>query len=107
MEAIDYSQLDPGIRDTVQRLREAGFETSDSGDGVSKPADQIEIPFPHVAAGVNPLTMLANSRAMQIILGVLWTVEATYFPKTGNAILLATREMFTPEEWAGARGEQS
>lgn len=46
---------DPGIRDVVQLLNDHGFETADSGDGVTKFADpdwadghwQI-IPAPHV-----------------------------------------------------------
>ena len=36
MKDIDYGELDPGIRETVRRLNEEGFETCDSGDGVSK-----------------------------------------------------------------------
>lgn len=38
---IDYSELDPGICYVVQWLREAGFNTSDSGDGVSKLIDPV------------------------------------------------------------------
>lgn len=36
MEDIDYDDLDSGIRETVRWLRGAGFDTRDSGDGVSK-----------------------------------------------------------------------
>lgn len=38
-ETIDA--LDPGIRDLVIALNDAGFRTTDSGDGVSK-AEDIE-----------------------------------------------------------------
>lgn len=38
MSDIDYEALDPGIRRTVRWLRSLGFETTDSGDGVTKPA---------------------------------------------------------------------
>lgn len=49
---IDYDAIDPGVRETVRRLNALGFETTDSGDGVSKldegyPADEI-LDFPHV-----------------------------------------------------------
>ena len=33
---LDYSEIDPGIRETVRWLRSHGFETTDSGDGISK-----------------------------------------------------------------------
>jgi hypothetical protein len=55
---IDYDALDPGIRDTVRRLNILGFETTDSGDGVSKlaaghPADEI-LNIPHVFIRCSP-----------------------------------------------------
>lgn len=40
--------LDPGIRRTVLWLRQMGFETTDSGDGRSKPKDEEVEPYPHV-----------------------------------------------------------
>jgi hypothetical protein len=36
VEDIDYEALDPGIRRLVKLLRDNLFETTDSGDGVSK-----------------------------------------------------------------------
>lgn len=33
MQEIDYSELNPGIRETVRFMREHGYETVDSGDG--------------------------------------------------------------------------
>lgn len=50
-EPIDYEALDPGIRKTVKWLRERGFETADSGDGVTKAgaiADGDALDYPHV-----------------------------------------------------------
>lgn len=48
----EVESLDPGIRDLVVQLRAAGYETTDSGDGVSKSKDWYEsgeaIPYPHV-----------------------------------------------------------
>lgn len=49
---FDYEQLDPGIRRVVRLLREASFDTTDSGDGVTKLAagwDREEVhDQPHV-----------------------------------------------------------
>lgn len=48
---MDYDELDPGIREVVRRLNEAGFITTDSGDGVSKAeliASGDAMDFPHV-----------------------------------------------------------
>lgn len=39
---IDYDEIDPGVRRLVRLLRDNGFETCDSGDGVSKYADAPE-----------------------------------------------------------------
>lgn len=39
MEEIDYEKLDPGIRKLVKLLRDNGFDTTDSGDGISKFTD--------------------------------------------------------------------
>lgn len=52
-----YEELDPGVRETVRRLRAAGFRTTDSGDGVSKlaagwPEEEI-ILRPHVFISVD------------------------------------------------------
>lgn len=49
MTDLDYTILDPGIRGAVQYLRERGFDTADSGDGVSKPADERDRDIAHVA----------------------------------------------------------
>jgi hypothetical protein len=79
---VDYRYLDPGIRDIVRRLNEAGFETTDSGDGVSKPREMFEagcaIPFPHVVAVSRPETMIADAERAAAVLGEGWTVEASY-----------------------------
>jgi hypothetical protein len=48
MNDIDYDLLDPGIREVVRWLRDNGFETTDSGDGKSKPADERVLDYPHV-----------------------------------------------------------
>lgn len=45
---FDYEMLDPGVRDMVRWLRKKGYETIDSGDGVSKPAETRTISRRHV-----------------------------------------------------------
>lgn len=93
MSECDYGELDPGIRDTVRLLRDAGFDTTDSGDGVSKPQDWYDsgeaMPFPHVAAAAAPEVLLREAHRMQAVLGDGWTVEASFTTHDGSAILLA------------------
>lgn len=54
-EKFNYEELDPGIRETVKFLHSFGYRTTDSGDGVSKPAADPTLtvyddylPYPHV-----------------------------------------------------------
>ncbi len=96
LEALIVAALDPGIRDVVQQLRAAGFETTDSGDGVSKPADWYEdgsaLPFPHVWCRVDDReALLSEADRLFETLGRRWDVEATYSPKDGLCILLVSR----------------
>lgn len=96
MEPIDYEQLDPGIRGIVRTLREAGFETTDSGDGVSKLGAGIVddgvmevLDMPHVAAKVSVDAMVGEAQRLQRLLGEDWTVEASYSARERTAILFA------------------
>lgn len=102
--AFDYSELDPGIRATVRLLREFGFETTDSGDGVSKPQDWYDsgeaIPFPHVVAMTTPPDMVADAERMSSILGPEWNVEAEYQTLTKRAHLFA--RVLDPRESQGS-----
>lgn len=90
--SFDYDALDIGVRDVVRRLHEQGFETTDSGDGRSKPPEQREMDFPHVAVAVQPELMIPEAHRLQAHLGPSWCVEATYWPQSGYALLLATSE---------------
>lgn len=88
--------LDPGIRDLVVALRAVGFDTTDSGDGESKPEDVRDLDYPHVFMVV-PVTRIAEeARRLQAWVdadGKLerWTVEATYSPRDGVALLGLSR----------------
>jgi hypothetical protein len=95
---FSYSQLDPSICDVVRKLHAHGFETTDSGDGVSKPKELYDsaIPFPHVVIETNPEMMVTDAEIVARILGPEWNVEAVYQTMTKAAHLFA-RTMF-PEE---------
>lgn len=54
MTELDPTTLDPGIRDVVALLRGWQYQTTDSGDGVSKAGDPDALPFPHVHIRVEP-----------------------------------------------------
>jgi len=90
---MNYAELDPGIRDVVSLLREHGFETTDSGDGVSKPAEWYAsgeaMPFPNVAAKVARESFFGEAARMQEVLGPKWRIEATYWPSSDVYMLLA------------------
>jgi hypothetical protein len=88
--------LDPGIRLTVQWLREHSFETTDSGDGVSK-AELIRegyaLGMPHVFIQVEPFALLSESRRLRDLLlfrGLRCesgAIQAMYDPADGVAII--------------------
>ena len=74
--------LDPGIVKLVRALREAGFETTDSGDGVSKGADGA--PYAHVAYVDDNPSMervvhraAAAARIAQTLTGVHWKAHVS------------------------------
>jgi hypothetical protein len=88
--------LDPGIRDLVVRLNKLGFDTCDSGDGVTKPAagwsEDEALRYPHVFSEVDPEDMVYESLRLFNILGPEWNVECSYSPSSGIALLLATKD---------------
>lgn len=97
MDEINYEELDPGIRAVVKMLRDAGWQTTDSGDGVSKPADWYQpdeqgitqaMNFPHVVCRTDPVRLVEDAKDL---LGWLptWRIEATYCPNDGTALLIA------------------
>lgn len=109
--AIDYAELDPGIRDLVRLLRSNGFATTDSGDGKTKlggdsPMECAE-PTPNVYMEADRATMLDEAERLTLLLhdhlrdGVLdeeidigdgqmaprVIVEAIYLPISYSAVL--------------------
>lgn len=83
---LDYAELDPGIREIVRRLREAGFDTTDSGDGKSKPKAARVFDVPHVHMMTTPGGLIVEStRLAHLLMG--WgiaveqgQIQATYDP---------------------------
>lgn len=99
---LDLAALDPGIRETVRRLHDAGFRTTDSGDGVSKPDMACALAFPHVALTCDPAVLVAEARRFHAFLlatgvNVLppsvgpdegpW-IQASYDPADNSATIL-------------------
>lgn len=90
-------QLDPGIRDLVVALNCAGWETTDSGDGVSKPEDERVFHVKHVFVA-DP----RNAASSDDVIGVAdhlqrelsrlgyggFCVEATYCTEDGHVTFL-------------------
>ena len=58
---LNYSALDPGIRETVRWLNDLGYNTSDSGDGVTKPAVGRVFDFPHVVVVLQNKERIAHN----------------------------------------------
>jgi hypothetical protein len=113
-DLFDYAQLDPGIRRLVRLLRDSGFDTCDSGDGVSKfeddaiQPDACAEPTAHVYAQVDSEAMISEADRLLALLeakgrpGLLdetfvepvseqvvprVIVEAGYYPASGKAMV--------------------
>ena len=65
----DYNEIDPGIRHVVKAINDAGYETSDSGDG-TKVGMECAVDFPMVAgslpSGVTGAVALIEAAADEI-----------------------------------------
>ncbi len=90
---VRLSALDPGIRRLVVALREANFDTTDSGDGVSKPDVGRVFDVPHVFMVIEPGAIVAESQRLVETLRRLGVrvkpgvVQANYDPADGLATL--------------------
>ena len=99
------SDINPGIIRTVQWLRSHGFETCDSGDGVTHMAE-CDRPYPYVSIRVAPEGMVARTIALKellakariVVVPQAWAfdqgglpnapfIQATYDPADGIAII--------------------
>jgi len=95
MEELDPAILTPGIRKTVLWLREHGFDTTDSGDGVTNVEagmeDALDIPHVHMVISTRRMVSAARdlydlllSRKIAVDHG---TIQSTYDPVSGVATL--------------------
>lgn len=116
---VDFSGLDVGVRNTVFWLRRAGFETVDSGDGITKATDSDYVdgeflPYPHVAMLVTPSEMVREADRLMATLeeaGVNFepvdpetdpTIQTSYSPVDGHAVLIL---MNVDDKLLGLEGE--
>lgn len=93
---FDAAALDPGVRSLVIALRNKGYETTDSGDGVTKPPDQRVLDVPHVFIRVRgSRDLIDDARTLHRWLarwGDRWIVEANYSTADGIALLIVRKE---------------
>lgn len=105
MIGLNWDALDPGIRETVRFLRERDFETTDSGDGVTKLVDGDDddgaiLDVPHVWMVVLPEHLAAEASRLRVTLrihdirvkafgadGEGVEIQATYDPVDGTAVI--------------------
>lgn len=101
MIALPAVTVNPGVQRLVGWLRSKGFDTTDSGDGVTNVAAGIEyaLDFPHVAIAVNKDRMVQEADALADLLaehGIPihmnhyeerpW-IDATYCPGDQTALI--------------------
>lgn len=100
-DKLDCETLDPGIRRVVQVLRTHHFQTTDSGDGVTKcdPKSptymECAINVPHVFMTVDPTVLVTSAlrlhrviTALGVVLNSEIRIEASYDPADDSAMLM-------------------
>ncbi len=90
---FNYDELDPGIRKAVRVLREAEYETTDSGDGSKAGETEGALDYPHVFIRLPAtLDLVAEAHRAQRYLNEAGlpgsVVKATYSTKDETAMLL-------------------
>jgi len=95
LEPINYKALDPGVQGLVRLLRSNGFETTDSGDGVSKCEHGRVLDILHVFMVVAPEKLISQAHYLHEKLDIFekcasceLIVEASYRPEDGMGILM-------------------
>jgi hypothetical protein len=92
VQPVVIDGLDPGIAKAVTLLRKNGLNTTDSGDGVSKPRSHRTIHVPHVHVVCEAFEIVGVSKRMAKLLGPAWAIEAAYSPADGVTIVTALKE---------------
>lgn len=89
LAAIDLDTIDPGVRRLVRWLRAMGFDTTDSGDGVTKPAagDVEALTVPHVFIRGNIPCVLQRRLAIAGIEPAVGRIQYTYDPADNSHVV--------------------
>jgi len=98
MNDLDLDTLNPGIRRLVRLLRKAGFETTDSGDGVSNAHMECAMDQPNVHIICDPSNMARVSDELYQMLSKYSLdtccdpddgpfIQASYNPADGDAMI--------------------
>jgi len=92
MTEEQIAKLDPGISTLVQLLQANGFNTTDSGDGKSKPPEERAVEFPHVFCVSSKDGLVKDC---DLVLAVLkqqgiedFTVEGNYNPEDETPVIM-------------------
>ena len=95
---MNIEELDPGIRRHVLSLRDAGFETTDSGDGISKlggPGEGCMLDAPNIAIVLPAVDcLIEEALGAQRVLDEIedgWRVEACWSTYDRVPVLLCLR----------------
>ena len=96
-EELFYSMLTPGIRDLVRELRNAGFETCDSGDGVTNPELGMEgaMGERHVFMATTLEAMVEDTQRLAEMYPDAW-VELSWSPSQDPNIMLLPDGLVIP-----------
>ena len=96
---MNYNELDPGIRPHVRALNDAGFRTTDSGDGVSKigtEGEECMLPFANVICPLeNDDTWRDKAWAIKAVLDEIeegWSVDVTWSTRDEVLVALCSRD---------------
>lgn len=68
LDPIDYNMIDLGVQKLVRLLRTNGFDTCDSGDGVSKQPEHRFFEHPHVFINTEPETIAGECDRLHALL---------------------------------------
>jgi hypothetical protein len=66
-KTFQIADADPGIRERLARIINAGFVTTDSGDGVSKPSDERALNVPHVVVTCAAGALIPTAEALDAL----------------------------------------
>jgi hypothetical protein len=99
LESRMADHLNPGVRRLVTWLREHGFNTFDSGDGVTHEFANDNA-FPYVAITVEPSALIAEADRLERLLA---SVGIACQPQTQSGDVPTIEAQYSPASCAGAQ----